>query len=48
MPRGPLATDDMIHGGTEKHDNFTNTLKARYQMGKFQYESGKFTGKDLK
>ena len=43
-----LATDDMIHGGTEKHNNFMNILKNRYEMGKLQHDSGKFTGKDFK
>ena len=43
-----LATDDMIHGGTQKHDEFMNTLRTRYKMGKLQHDAGKFTGKDFK
>ena len=43
-----LATDDMIHGGTARHDQFMETLRSSYKMGKFQHDSGKFTGKDFK
>jgi len=40
-----LATDDMIHGGTEKHWSNMEWLKQQYRMGKYTTGSGKFTGK---
>eukprot|EP00435_Cladocopium_sp_Y103_P032915 s2710_g8.t1 len=40
-----LATDDMIHGGNEKHWENMEWLKQQYKMGKYTTGSGKFTGK---
>ena len=40
-----LATDDMLHGGGERHLSNMGWLKSRYKMGKFQFGQGKFTGK---
>ena len=43
-----LATDDMIHGGTELHWNKMRTLQERYKMGKFATGGGgRFSGKDI-
>jgi hypothetical protein len=40
-----LATDDMIHGGNDRHWNNMEWLKGQYKMGKYTTGSGKFTGK---
>eukprot|EP00435_Cladocopium_sp_Y103_P007762 s2900_g2.t1 len=42
-----LATDDMIHGGGDRHWKNMEWLRQSYQMGKFTTGSGKFTGKNL-
>jgi len=42
-----LATDDMIHGGGQRHWKNMQWLRESYQMGKFTTGSGKFTGKNL-
>eukprot|EP00435_Cladocopium_sp_Y103_P050254 s2395_g15.t1 len=43
-----LATDDMIHGGDQYHDSKMAVIKQRYKLGKFQYDEGRFCGKDIK
>ena len=40
-----VATDDLLHGGDEEHQKAMDQIKAKYKLGKFQYGSGKFTGK---
>ena len=40
-----LATDDMIHGGTDQHWENMEWLRGQYRMGKYTQGSGKFTGK---
>ena len=40
-----LATDDMIHGGTDNHWKHMEWLRSQYRMGKYTQGSGKFTGK---
>ncbi len=40
-----LATDDMIHGGDELHQDKMSEINKRYKLGKFQFDEGKFTGK---
>ena len=41
-----LATDDMLHGGSQRHwDNIQKI--AEYKLGKNQQDSGRFTGKDI-
>ena len=42
-----LATDDMIHGGNDRHWKNMNWLRQSYQMGKFTTGSGMFTGKQI-
>ena len=42
-----LATDDMIHGGTEEHWKRMNQLQSRYKKGKFAVGGGRFAGKDV-
>ena len=43
-----LATDDMIHGGDELHQHKMKMIQQQYKLGKFQFDHGKFTGKDFK
>ena len=43
-----LATDDMIHGGDQYHYAKMNEIQQRYKLGKFQYDQGRFCGKDIK
>lgn len=40
-----LATDDMIHGGTDRHWDNMEWLRGQYRMGKYTKGNGKFTGK---
>ena len=40
-----VATDDLLHGGDEEHQKAMGQIKNKYKLGKFQYGSGKFTGK---
>ena len=42
-----LATDDLLHGGDSKHLDQMHQLKQRYKLGKFQFDEGRFTGKDF-
>eukprot|EP00435_Cladocopium_sp_Y103_P035126 s1424_g9.t1 len=41
-----MATDDLLHGGDEEHMNRMNQLKEKYKMGKFQFDQGRFCGKN--
>ena len=40
-----VATDDLLHGGGSEHQEKMETLNKKYKLGKFQYGSGRFTGK---
>ena len=42
-----LATDDMIHGGGDRHWKNMEWFKQNYKMGKYTTGSGKFTGKNI-
>ncbi|CAE7889159.1 GIP [Symbiodinium necroappetens] len=42
-----VATDDMLHGGDETHQAKMQLLNQKYKLGKFQYGSGRFTGKQF-
>ena len=42
-----LATDDMIHGGDEEHQRKMSEIQKKYKLGKFQFDQGKFTGKEF-
>ena len=43
-----LATDDMIHGGSEAHWKVIETIAKEYKLGKNQTGAGRFTGKDIR
>ena len=42
-----LATDDLINGGNEKHQSLMHALHSKYKFGKWEYDSGRFCGKDI-
>ena len=43
-----LATDDILHGGGKEHQQKMEWLRSTYKLGKFQFVSGRFAGKDIK
>ena len=42
-----VATDDLLHGGNEVHQEKMKILNSKYKLGKFQYGAGRFTGKQF-
>ena len=42
-----LATDDLISGGDEQHWKRMEQLKQQYKFGKWEYNKGRFCGKDI-
>ena len=42
-----VATDDLLHGGTERHWSNIATIAQEYKLGKNQQGAGRFTGKDI-
>ena len=42
-----LATDDMLHGGTQRHWENIQKIAEEYKLGKNQKGTGRFTGKDI-
>ena len=42
-----IATDDMLHGGTVRHQEKMKILNNRYKLGKFQYGACRFAGKQF-
>ena len=42
-----IATDDVFHGGMDKHWDNTNKIATTYKLGKNQTTSGRFTGKEI-
>ncbi|CAE7336134.1 unnamed protein product, partial [Symbiodinium sp. CCMP2456] len=43
-----VATDDLLHGGTERHWQVIEKIATEYKLGKNQTGTGRFTGKDIK
>ena len=43
-----VATDDLLHGGTEAHWKQMEQLNQRYRLGKFSKGDGRFVGKEIK
>ena len=43
-----VATDDFISGGNQRHQALMEEMKQKYKFGKWDYDSGRFCGKDLK
>ena len=42
-----VATDDLLHGGDDEHLRNMEKIKEKYKLGKFQFENGRFTGKNF-
>ena len=42
-----VATDDLLHGGDEEHLKGMRYLQSTYKLGKFQFGSGRFCGKNF-
>eukprot|EP00435_Cladocopium_sp_Y103_P029207 s2890_g7.t1 len=42
-----VATDDLVSGGNVRHQRLMEQLKSRYKFGKWEYDKGRFCGKDL-
>ena len=42
-----LATDDLLHGGSQRHLERMETLRKRYTLGKYTWGQGRFVGKDF-
>lgn len=42
-----LATDDLLHGGSQRHLDRMETLRKRYTLGKYTWGHGRFVGKDF-
>ena len=42
-----VATDDLLHGGDEEHTRCMEQIRQRYKLGKYQYDAGRFTGKNF-
>eukprot|EP00435_Cladocopium_sp_Y103_P043471 s788_g12.t1 len=43
-----LATDDLFHGGSERHVALMEQIRQRYKLGKFTWREGRFVGKDIR
>eukprot|EP00435_Cladocopium_sp_Y103_P035529 s1685_g9.t1 len=42
-----VATDDLVSGGNARHHTLMEQLRSQYKFGKWEYDSGRFCGKDL-
>ena len=42
-----LATDDLFHGGSERHLAKMEIIRSRYKLGNFTWRSGRFVGKEV-
>ena len=42
-----VATDDLLHGGDEVHLQQMEKIRQRYKLGKYQFDQGRFTGKNF-
>ena len=42
-----VATDDLLHGGDAEHLKCMEEIQRRYKLGKYQFDQGKFTGKQF-
>ena len=43
-----VATDDLLHGGDDRHWTNVAQIAKEYKLGKNQVGAGRFTGKDIK
>ena len=42
-----LATDDLLHGGNDRHVEKISSIKDKHKLGKFTWSTGRFVGKDF-
>ena len=42
-----VATDDLLHGGDQEHQECMKYLQQNYKLGKFHFGDGRFTGKNF-
>eukprot|EP00435_Cladocopium_sp_Y103_P033155 s916_g8.t1 len=42
-----LATDDLFHGGSKRHELKMEEIKKKYKLGKFTWGTGRFVGKEI-
>ena len=42
-----LATDDLFHGGGQRHMDNMEKIRKTYKLGKFTWKNGRFVGKDV-
>ena len=42
-----VATDDLVSGGGQRHQQLMEQLRSKYKFGKWEYDSGRFCGKDI-
>lgn len=42
-----VATDDLLHGGDTEHLAKMEVIKEKYKLGKYQFDAGRFTGKNF-
>ena len=42
-----LATDDLFHGGGQRHQDNMEKIRKTYKLGKFTWKQGRFVGKDV-
>ena len=42
-----VATDDLVSGGNSRHQKLMDQLKLQYKFGKWEYDKGRFCGKDI-
>eukprot|EP00435_Cladocopium_sp_Y103_P035426 s3103_g9.t1 len=42
-----VATDDLVSGGNARHQALMEQLKSKYKFGKWEFDTGRFCGKDI-
>ena len=42
-----LATDDLFHGGNQRHMENMEKIRQTYKLGKYTWKQGRFVGKDV-
>lgn len=43
-----LATDDLFHGGSQRHFQLMEIIRSKYKLGKYTWSQGRFVGKDIR
>jgi hypothetical protein len=42
-----VATDDLVSGGNLRHQQLMEQLRTKYKFGKWEYDAGRFCGKNI-